>query len=243
MVTVVVPSLNHANFLGVALNSIAQQALPMEVFVLDAGSTDGSVEIIESYSASLAGWRSHPDGGQAASINEGIGLGTARYVTWVNSDDWLLPGALAQLVAALEAQPDAPAAYGRAWNVDERSGRRTPVWVEPFRRERLAQRCIICQPATLIRRSAWSTVGGLDPTLHMAMDYDLWWRLFLAFGPLVFVDQFLAANRDHALTKTRTQRARHYREAIAVVRRHNGRVPLKWWIAQPYAVWYRSLVG
>ena len=48
---------------------------------------------------------------------------------------------------------------------------------------------------------------------------------------------------DHAATKTSTQRRLHYREAMGVVRKHYGRVPLKWWLAQPYAVWYRSLVG
>ena len=55
------------------------------------------------------------------------------------------------------------------------------------------------------------------------------------------VDEYVAVNRVHADTKTNTQRARHYREAISVVRRHHGSVPLKWWLAQPYAVWFKSI--
>ena len=54
----------------------------------------------------------------------------------------------------------------------------------------------------------------------------------------------MAVNRDHAETKTRTLRRRHYQEAMAVVRRYYGRpLPLRWWIAQPYSVWFRSITG
>ena len=125
----------------------------------------------------------------------------------------------------------------------QRSGRRYPVWVEPFNERRLALRCIISQPATLIRRTAWEAVKGVDESLHMAMDYDLWWRLFKQVGPLHFVDAFVAVNREHDDTKTKTQRRRHYQEAMRVVHKYYGRVPLKWWLAQPYAVWFRSFVG
>jgi hypothetical protein len=126
--------------------------------------------------------------------------------------------------------------------VVEKTGKQYPVWVEPFNIKRLALRCIISQPATLVRRSAWEAVGGVDAKLHMAMDYDLWWRLFNRFGPLYFVDSFVAVNREHEDTKTKTQRRLHYKEAMYVVRKHYGRLPLKWWLAQPYAVWFKSLV-
>ncbi len=215
----------------------------MEVFVLDGGSSDNSCEVIQKWAPRLAGWRSHADDGQAAAINEGIAQGTSPYVAWLNSDDWFMPGGLAQLVRTLQNQVDAPAVYGRCWNVIEKSGKRAPVWVEPFDEHRLALRCIVSQPGTLIRRTAWEALGGVDAAMHMAMDYDLWWRLYKFGGPLAFTEEFVAVNREHEDTKTNTQRRRHYREAIEVVRKHYGRVPLKWWVAQPYAVWFRSLVG
>lgn len=243
LVTIAVPSFNQGPFLDDALASIFQQEIPVEVYVLDGGSSDNSLEIIRKWERRLAGWRSHADDGQAAAINEGIAQGSAPYVCWLNSDDWFLPGGLAKLVSELEAHTEAPAVYGRSWNVVQKSGKRYPVWVESFNERRLALRCIISQPATLIRRSAWESVGGVDGKLHMAMDYDLWWRLYKSAGPLHFVDDFVAVNREHDNTKTKTQRRLHYKEAMNVVRKYYGRVPLKWWLAQPYSVWFKSIAG
>ena len=243
LVTLAVPSFNQGQFLEAALASIFAQNLPIEVFIADAGSSDNSLEVIERFSGRLAGWRSHKDGGQAAAINESISKGTAPYVGWLNSDDCLVDGGLKHLLAALERFPDAPAAYGKVWNRDEATGTDKPVWVEPFSERRLALRCIISQPGALMRRSAWEAVGGVDASLSMAMDYDLWWRLYRKFAPLVFVDEFIAINRDHGGTKTNTFRRRHYEEAMRVVATHHGRVPWKWWLAQPYAVWWKALQG
>lgn len=242
-VTVAVPTFNYGRYLEKALASIFEQDVEVEVFVADAGSTDGTLDIIKRWEPRLLGWRSHRDEGQSAAINEAIAKGSAPHVCWINSDDWLLPGALRKLLGALDAHPPAPMAYGRTWNLDERTGKRTPVFVRPFNERLMAQLCIVSQPGTLVRRAAWEAVGGLDERLHMAMDYDLWWKLFRQFGRPAFVDEFVAVNREHPATKTGSRRRAHYREAIAVVRRHYGRVPLKWWLFQPYAVWYRSLIG
>lgn len=243
LITIAVPSYNQGRFLEAALTSIFDQDVPVEVFVADAGSDDISIEIIRKYSGRLAGWRSHADQGQAAAINESIACGSAPYVGWLNSDDYLLSGGLRRLLDALERAPAAPAAYGKVWNYVETTRRKKPVWVEPFNEQRLSLRCIVSQPGTLIRRSAWEAVGGVDESLRMAMDYDLWWRLYRRFAALVYVDEFVALNRDHGSTKTNSMRRLHYREAIQVVRRHHGRLPWKWWLAQPYAVWLKTITN
>lgn len=241
LVTVVVPSFNQGRFLDDALTSIFQQKLPIEVFVLDGGSSDNSIDVILKWEHSLAGWRSYKDKGQAAAINEGIAMGSAPFVCWLNSDDWFLSGALLMMVNILQFDTNAPAVYGCSSSFLQETGRERPVYVEAFDEKRLALRCIISQPATLIRRSAWEAVGGVDENLQMAMDYDLWWRLYKKFGAFRFIDKYVAVNRDHATTKTNTQRVLHYQEAIMVVRKHYGRVPLKWWLLQPYAVWFKSI--
>jgi glycosyltransferase involved in cell wall biosynthesis len=241
LVTVAVPSLNQGRYLDEALASIFAQNLPVEVFVADGGSTDSSLAVIDNWKEKLAGYRSYPDEGQAAAVNECIARGKAPFVMWLNSDDYLLPDGVGRLLNALQKESDAPAAYGKVWNA--RRGRYHPARIEPFDERRLAVHCIIGQPGTLIRRWAWEDVGGVDPTLYAALDYDLWWRLYRAFGPLVFLDEFVAVNREHAYTKTNRNRRLHYREAMRTVRDQYGRLPLKWWIAQPYAVWWRGALG
>ena len=129
VVTVAIPSLNQGEFLDAALSSVFSQDVPVEVFVLDGGSEDNSLDVIKKWSSRLSGWRSCPDGGQAAAINEGISMGSAPFVCWLNSDDWFIPGGLIALTSALLSSAKLPAAYGRAWNIEQKTGRRTPVWV------------------------------------------------------------------------------------------------------------------
>lgn len=241
LVTVAVPSFNQGRFLEQALESIFAQDLAVEVFVMDGGSTDDSRGIIERHAGRLAGWRSGPDGGQSAAINEGIARGRAPFVCWLNSDDMFLPDGLVRLCGELADNERAPGVFGRVWNLDERTGNRRSAWIQPFNERNLSLRCIVSQPGSLMRRSAWEALGGLDGSLRMAMDYDLWWRIYRRFGAMLMVDDFVAVNREHELTKTRTQRRLHYSEAMTLVRRHHGRIPWKWWLYYPYAVWWKSL--
>lgn len=236
----VVPSFNQGRYLEDALRSIAAQDVATEIIVMDGGSTDDSVAVLERWTEHLAYWQSEPDGGQAAAINAGMQRGTAPYVGWLNSDDMLEPGGLRRLINALEENPNAPAAYGAAIDLHA-NGARSNVWVQSFSEDMLKLRCIISQPAALIRRTAWVDVGGVDPSLFLAMDYDLWWKLYRRFGPLFHVPEVTAVNRVHDGTKTRNNRSAHYAEAIAVVRRYNDHIPLKWWLAQPYAVFWKAL--
>ena len=240
VVTVAVPSFNQGRFLAEALESIFAQDVAVEVFVADGGSSDESLSVIRMFESRLAWWRSHPDRGQAAAVNECDARGGAPYVCWLNSDDVLLPGALRALAAVLDTDGEAPAAYGRAWKSVEGRDARTEVRVEPFDFIRLSRRCIVSQPATLIRRSAWDAVSGLDERLHFALDYDLWWRLYRHGGPLSYVDRFIAVDREHPATKSLNNSFAHFRESVDVVRRHRGYepawtrfvpLPLRWRLA------------
>lgn len=240
LVTVAVPSFNQGRYLDDALESIFHQGVPVEVFVADGGSTDNTLAVIEKWQDRLAWWRSGPDGGQAVAINEAISHGKAPFVCWLNSDDTYLENGLKTLLSFLQSHPEVPVAYGRTWNTDESGTPTNPYWTGQFSEWHLAQRCLISQPAALIRREAWEAVDGLDESLQFSMDYDLWWRILRRSGPPVFVPEFVATNRVHAQTKTSSQRSQHNAESMAVVRRHTGGVPLKWYLAWPWSVWFKS---
>jgi len=239
-ITVAIPSFNHGRYLNEALESIFAQQLPVEVMLADAGSVDETASIIEHWRPQLHWCRSFVDAGQSAGINEAIAQGTAPYVCWLNADDRYCQGGLITLYNVLKKQSDKPAVYGRGCSIDSAGKYLKHNWTGSFSRWRLAQHCFISQPTTLIRRSVWEALGGLDENLDMAMDYDLWWRIYKKYGELAFVSAVIAENRLHNDTKTATRRRQHYTEAMKVVKCHYGSVPLKWYLMWPWAVWWRS---
>ena len=241
VITVVVPSLNQGRYLEQALVSIFQQAVPLEVFVMDGGSSDVSLEIIKRWEPKLAGWRSRPDDGQAAAINEGIARGAAPYVCWLNSDDFYYENGLKNLLEILEKNPTFQVAYGRCWAVSRKGKKVVPYITLPFWPQLFANFCFIAQPATLITRPAWEHAGGLDKNMQMAFDYDMWWRLYKAYGKPAYCRQWVAATRMHKGTKTTNQTELHYRESIDVVKRNWGPVPFKWRAALPVMKMIRKL--
>lgn len=242
-VTIVVPSYNQGMFLNQCLDSIFSQNIPVEVFVMDGGSTDNTLEIIKKWEDKLAGWRSRKDEGQSAAINEGMKLGKAPFCCWLNSDDYFLENGLITLLDRMSNNPKSPVVYGKVYNYIEKSKVYENIWVEKFNPNRLAVRCIISQPGTMIRREVWESVGGLNTHLHMSMDYELWWKIYKANGDFDFIDTYVAVNRDHLNTKTNSKRALHYKESMEIVKSFYGRIPIKWYLIQPYSIWFKALVN
>ena len=106
-ITVVTPSFNQASYLEETLRSvISQQDHVHEYFVLDGGSTDGSVEIIKRYRSRIDYWTSEKDRGQSDAIHKGFQRATGDVLLWLNSDDVLLPGALLKIRQAFERHPN-----------------------------------------------------------------------------------------------------------------------------------------
>ena len=226
-VAVVTPNLDTARFLPETVESVLSQDYPhIDYLVMDGGSRDGSLDLLRGYGDRLR-FVSGPDGGQADAVNRGFALTRGEIFSFLNADDTYRRGAVAAAVRALERSPAAGVVYGEADYVDERGAVVRPYPTEPFGAGRLAQECYICQPATFVRRREWAAAGGLDAQLQFAFDYDLWIRLARR-TPFVYLERTLAASRMHRENKTLGSRGAHYREAIAVLKRHYGRVPMRW---------------
>jgi glycosyltransferase involved in cell wall biosynthesis len=202
LVSIVTPSYNQAAYLEEAIESVlAQDYAPIEYAVVDGGSTDGSVEIIRRYEDRLAWWKSEPDGGQAAALNEAFARTEGAYLGWLNSDDTLLPGSVSTVVAALESDPGALFAYGDAIHTDEQS-RRTSYFVsadlEPVEMVRTVTDHINPQGA-LFRRDALLAAGPLEG--FYCWDFELVLRLG-ARGHAVRIDRPVATFRLHDESKS-----------------------------------------
>ncbi|MCA9999452.1 MAG: glycosyltransferase [Anaerolineales bacterium] len=221
-ITVVTPSYNQAAYLEASLRSVLDQNYPaLRYIVMDGGSTDGSVDIIRHYADKLTHWVSQPDAGQSDAILKGFETASPAsgdILTWLNSDDVLLPGALHTVGKIFARYPHIHWLTGQPANMDvEGHLRLTSLKVGRFRS--LIQRGwyhgrglgFIRQEGTFWRRSLWQQVGGLNPALHYAMDFDLW-RRFAAYAQLVTVDQHLAAFRSQPDQKT-SEIDRYYHEA------------------------------
>jgi glycosyltransferase involved in cell wall biosynthesis len=205
LVTIVTPSYNQAGFLRDTLRSVLAQDYPViEYLVIDGGSDDGSVEIIQEYAPQLAWWVSEKDEGQADAINKGMARARGEIVAWLNSDDIYLPGAVSQAVKAFQANPEVGLVFGDAITIDA-SGR--PLNSLLFRNWGLVNLLafrIICQPAVFLRRRVYQQSGGLNKNYHYMLDHFLWIRS-ARLAPIQHIPHLWAAARHHASAKNVSQ--------------------------------------
>lgn len=204
LVSIVTPSFNQAQFLEETIRSVLNQDYPrIEYIVIDGGSTDESVEIIEKYEGQLAYWVSEPDRGQAYAINKGWQRATGEIVAYLNSDDLYTADAVTTAVRALLSNPDVCIVYGDALVIDEHSD---VIWQAPATPFDISgvitTKVKMPQPSVFVRRSALDTVGLLDERLHYCMDYDLWIRLGLTCPGLYLSGVALSKMRAHAAAKS-----------------------------------------
>ncbi len=202
--SIITPSLNQAAFIERTLQSIHCQQVdfPVEHIVIDGGSTDGTLEVLNKYSGKIR-MISEPDRGMADALNKGFALCSGDIVGWLNSDDIYLPGTLQKVACWFEQHPNCLWLYGNCRIVDEHD-REIRKWITAYKNrlsrkysyERLLTENFISQPAVFIRRTALQAAGPIDPGLPAAMDYDLWLRLS-KLGRPGYIDEDLACFRVH----------------------------------------------
>ena len=199
-ITIITPSFNQAPFLERTILSIHNQGYPnLEHIVIDGGSTDGSREILRRYEKRLHYWQSGPDRGQSDAINIGSGHATGRYMTWINSDDMLMPGALHRFARAFGDNPEAGLVFGNQVEVDEHDRVIKRLFTIDFDiRDFLYEISIIVhQQSALWRTDLFRRIGGLK-LFRYAMDYDMIYRMYRSGARFHRIPDFLSAFRVHS---------------------------------------------
>lgn len=223
-ISIITPSFNQARYLPKTIESVLTQDYPnMEYILMDGGSTDGSLEIIQNYADRLAYWESNPDRGQTDAINKGFARATGKYLAWLNSDDVYKPGAISEAVDFLEKHPEVAMVYGDCTFIDaqDREIGRFPAAQTDVHRLRRGY-VHIPQQASFFRADLWRKVGPLDPSFYFAMDYDLWVRLAKE-APLIYQPgRVWASFRLHGDAKTIAADDRCWPEMLRVHYREGG---------------------
>lgn len=194
-ISVITPVLNAAATIRETLTSIQEQDFAGEVehIVVDGGSTDGTLEILEREAAAdRLRYISEPDEGLADAFNKGLAMADGEWIGWLNADDLYEPGALSAIVAAWAQRPQAEWATGRCSIIaaDGSPSRRVVTAYKSFllRHWSFALHLtnnFVSSPATFVRRDVLGDLGGLDGRFIYSADYDLWLRLGRRGAPAV----------------------------------------------------------
>lgn len=232
---VVTPSFNQVQFVAQAVNSVLAQTYPqLEYIVQDAQSTDGSADVLRTYTGQRITVRIEPDEGQADALNRGFAQTTGEIMAYLNSDDLLLPGILLRVGAYFRDHPEVDVIYGNRLIVNEHN-QEIGRWVLPGHDPELLRYIdYVPQECMFWRRRAWNKAGGqFDRQLQFAMDWDLILRFIHSGAVFRHVPELFGIFRVHSSQKTQSSfRTRGLNEIQQLKVRYGGSAipPLRRWL-------------
>ncbi len=222
-ITIITPSYNQGDFIGDAIESVAEQDhRDVEHIVVDGQSTDGTRDVLEQYkTCSHLKVISEPDHGQSHALNKGLRLATGDIIGWLNADDYYHPGCFSRVESRFRERPDIDIVYGDYLWVDD-SGqviqKRREIAFDPFVFEYLHV-CHIPSTATFFRQSIVADGHFIDEDYRYAMDFEFFLRLLKAGYQFAHVPGYLASFRWHDDSKStkaaKEQRREHQRALYA----------------------------
>jgi glycosyltransferase involved in cell wall biosynthesis len=218
LVSVVIPTYNHAKYLKQAIDSVLEQDYPnFELIVLDDGSTDQTRSVLESYGNQFY-WESQKNMGQSSTLNKGWNMARGEILAYLSADDVLLPNAIIRSVQCLLSHTEVVLAYCDFDLIDPDSRVVRRVSAPDYSYMEMVTK-FICAPSAgaFFWRVPFMKTGGWNPKFHRFPDYDCWLRLGLQ-GQFVRIPESLAAFRVHdgsqSFSETPVDRAE---EALRVI--------------------------
>jgi len=222
LVSIITPSFNQVKYLGAACHSVfTQNYSNIEYFIVDGGSTDGSVELIRSWSESkknrIKWWVSEKDNGQTEAINKGFSRASGEIIAWLNSDDLYMKGAVDKAVAIFNANPDVGLIFSDVFSINAEKNLINVMRYGSWNLCDLMEFNIIGQPGVFMRKQALEEAGYLDPEYDYLLDHQLWLRI-ASISKILHVNDFFAAARFHREAKNIKQTEGFSREAFKIVK-------------------------
>jgi len=207
---VVIPAHNQAQFLAEAIDSALLQTLPpLEVIVVDDGSTDDTARVAAAFGNRITYIRQRNQGLSAAR-NTGIRAARADLIQLLDSDDVLHPRCLRLASEAAVRHPNA-AVFAGGWDEADRDGR---VFAQvdaprvPPQAFHALFDVIAVGPASChcVRRSAFATVGMFDTSLRACEDWDMWFRIAAAGFEFITIPEATIQYRNYATSMSKDPR-------------------------------------
>lgn len=224
-VSIITPSYNQAEFIEATIQSVLSQTYKnIQYIIVDGGSTDSTMDIVNRYKDKIDIVIHEKDNGQSDAITKGFKLADGELVGWLNSDDILYPNCVEQIVRLAEQFPDGAIYYGSLLNVIDRLGNiiRTPQIVINSRETLIHENYSLIQQGSFYRNSHLKKIGYVDKTIHYCMDLDLWLRL-LEHGNIYHYDiKPLGGFRMWEETKTATGGEKFLKDIEATLRRYGA---------------------
>ena len=216
-ISIITPSYNQGQFIEETIRSVLLQNYPnLEYIIIDGGSTDESVQIIEKYAPWITYWVSEPDRGQSHAINKGVERSSGKWLNWLNSDDYLVKESLFRLASQYKENKQQPALYcGYCEIADDLGNRIGQKRLKAMTKEFLLSVRHFPQPATFFNK-AYFDENPIDETLHFAMDFRFYLEGYLKQAPVYFINDYLACSREYAQTKTSTGGQKLRKERLRV---------------------------
>jgi len=199
-IALVTPVYNSAKYIEQTIHSVLAQNYPnLEYFIIDGGSTDGTLDIIRQYEPQISGWLSEPDKGMYDALNKGFARTTGEVMGWISATDKLHTGGLAVVGSVFRDLPEVEWITGRPTGFTPEGMtniiRDIPHWSR-YRFLAGANR-YIQQESTYWRRSLWERASSrMDSSRRNGSDFELWVRFF-RHAKLYPVDALIGGYRWH----------------------------------------------
>lgn len=199
-ISIITITFNSEKTLEETIVSVINQDYPnLEYIIIDGGSKDKTLKIVEKYRDKIAVVVSEPDEGISDAFNKGISKSTGKIVGIINSDDLLLPGALESVASAYENNVDVYRGKTVIWD-DATGDKLVQAPSMKFPVNRPFRRGTVCHQSTFVTRDAYLRYGVFDKSMRYIMDVDLLTRFYVKGANFKYIDKELAVSRFGGVT-------------------------------------------